>query len=133
VYEEDKLSFAVARPRDHLWCPFRFELCQFWNIQGRSPQVGSGLLDDTKLMKCLRREPMPVSQSLGKVNRALQIAHELGMSNPYLYKLGPWKLEDYFGVGAAAIMEKRPMDPGVTKSTVQFERVRKMKSTFVNL
>jgi hypothetical protein len=61
------------------------------------------------------REPSTVSQNLGKTNlRALQIAHELGMSqNPPLPSLGPWKLHDEFGAGAAAIiMAKHSMDPG---------------------
>jgi hypothetical protein len=104
--------------------------------------VGSGLLGDVELLKCLRRanldafwsqEPSTVSQNLGKINRALQIAHELGMLNPPLPSFGPWKLEDEFGAGAAVIMVKHSMDPGVTESTVQFETVRKMKSDFVNL
>jgi hypothetical protein len=55
VNEEDKLRFAVARPGDHLFCPFQCELCHFRNLQGRSPQVGSGLLGDVELLKCLRR------------------------------------------------------------------------------
>jgi hypothetical protein len=66
-------------------------------------------LGDVELLKCLRRvkldafwsqEPWTVSQNLGEINRTLQIAHELGMSNPPLPKLGPWKLEDEFGAGA---------------------------------
>jgi hypothetical protein len=104
--------------------------------------VGSGLLGDVELLKCLRRvnldafwsrEPSTVSHNFGKINRALQIAHELGMSNPPLPNLGPWKLKDKFGAGAAVIMAKYSMDPGVTESTVQFETVRKMKSALVNL
>jgi hypothetical protein len=104
--------------------------------------VGSGLLGDVELLKYLRRvnldafwsrEPSTVSHNLGKINRALQIAHELGMSNPPLPNLGPWKLEDEFGVEAAVIMVKHSMDPGVTESTVQFDTVRKMNSAFVNL
>jgi hypothetical protein len=55
------------------------------------------------------------------------------MSNPPLPSLGPWKLEDEFGAGAAVIMAKHSMYPGVTESTVQFETARKMKSAFVNL
>jgi hypothetical protein len=35
--------------------------------------------------------------------------------------------------GAAVIMAKHSMDPGVIESTVQFEMVRNMKSDFVNL
>jgi hypothetical protein len=55
------------------------------------------------------------------------------MSSPPMPKLGTWKLEDEFGAGAAVIMAKHSMDPGVTESTVQFETGRKMKSSFANL
>jgi hypothetical protein len=58
VNKEDKLCFMVARPGDHLFCPFQFELFHFRNIQGRTTMVGTGLLDDTELMKCLRRVNM---------------------------------------------------------------------------
>jgi hypothetical protein len=135
VNEQDKLRLAVARPGDHLFCHFR-------NIQGRSPKMGLGPLDNTEQMKSLRwinldaflsREPTTVSQNLGKINRALQIAHEMGMSNPPVPKLGPWKLEDEFGAGEAAIMARHSMDPGITEDMVQYETVQKMKSVFVNL
>jgi hypothetical protein len=124
VNKEDKLSFSVARYGDHLFYLFQCELCHFRNLQVRSPQVGSRLLGYVELLKCLRRvnldafwsrEPSTVSHNLGKINRALQIAHELGMSNPPLPNLGPWKLEDEFGAGAAVIMAKHSMDPGVTE------------------
>jgi hypothetical protein len=48
-------------------------------------------------------------------------------------KLGPWKLEDEFGFAATTIMAKHSMDPGVMEATMQFEIVRKMTSTFVDL
>jgi hypothetical protein len=57
------------------------------------------------------REPTTVSQNLGKINWALQIAHEMGICNPPMPKLGPWKLEDEFGAGAASIMARNSMDP----------------------
>jgi hypothetical protein len=75
VNEEDRLRLAVARPGDHLFCPFQCELCHFRNLQGRSPQVGSGLFGDVELLKYLRRvnldtfwsrEPSTVSHNLGK-------------------------------------------------------------------
>jgi hypothetical protein len=44
--EEDKLRFAVARPGDNLFCPFQCELCHFRNIQGRSPSLKLGPLED---------------------------------------------------------------------------------------
>jgi hypothetical protein len=71
--------------------------------------------------------------NLDEINRALQIAHGLEMSNPPLSKLVGCKLEDVFGAGAAAIMVKHSMYPGVTEITVQFETVRKIKSAFVNI
>jgi hypothetical protein len=104
--------------------------------------MGSGLSDDAELMKTLRRvnldafwnwEPTTVSQNLGKVNRSLQISHGMGMSNHPMPKLVPWKLEDDFGAGAAVIMTRHSMDPGVMEDTMQFETVRKMKSVFVKL
>jgi hypothetical protein len=58
---------------------------------------------------------------------------ELGLKTLQVPELGPWKLEDEFGAAAAAIMLKHSLDPGVTESTVQFETVRKMKSTFMNM
>jgi L-ribulose-5-phosphate 3-epimerase UlaE len=60
--------------------------------------MGKGLLGDTELMKYLRRvnldafgsrDPTTIKQNLEKVNRALQIAHELGMRDPPMPKLGP--------------------------------------------
>jgi hypothetical protein len=77
VNEEDTLRFAVARPGNHLFCPFQCEICHFRNVQGRYPLVGSGLLGDVELLKCLRRvnldafwsrEPSTVSQQLRKIN-----------------------------------------------------------------
>jgi hypothetical protein len=99
-------------------------------------------LGDVELLKCSRRvkldafwnrEPSTVSPNVGEINRALQIAHELGMLNPLLPNLGPLKFEDECGAGAAGITVKHSMDIGVTESTVQFKTVRNMKSAFVNL
>jgi hypothetical protein len=61
------------------------------------------------------------------------MAHEMVMSNPPMPKLGNWKVEGEFGSGAAAVMARNSMNPGITEDTVQYENVRKMKSAFVNL
>jgi hypothetical protein len=103
---------------------------------------GTGVLDDSEMSKCLRRvsvdafwsrEPTTVSQNLGKVDRALQIAHELSLKMPPVPRMGLWKLEDEWGAAAAVIMVKHYFDPGVTESTLQYETARKMKSYFVNM
>jgi hypothetical protein len=91
VNEEDRNWFGVARPGYHLFCPFQCELCHFRNLQGRSPMEGARKLGDTELLKCLRRvnldafwsrEPSTISHNMGKVSRALHIAHELGTRDP---------------------------------------------------
>jgi hypothetical protein len=79
------------------------------------------------------REPITISHNLDKVRRALQIAHDLGMRDPPISKLGPWYPKDDFGTGVAVIMVKHSLDPGVMEDTVQYETVRKMKSAFVNM
>jgi hypothetical protein len=78
---------------------------------------GTGVVDDSEPMRCVRRvsvdafwsrEPTTKSKKLSKINRALQIAHELGLKTPPVPKLGPWELEDEFGAASAAIMLKHP-------------------------
>jgi hypothetical protein len=64
---------------------------------------------------------------LSKVNPVLQISHELGLDKQ------PWPVEDKFGMGAAIVLLKHSLDPGVTETTVQYNIVLKMKSAFVNL
>lgn len=140
VNEEDAKQFFVTRPGDHLCCPLQCELCHFRNIQGRSPMAGTGVMDDSEMMKYLRRvsldafwsrEPTTVSYTLGKINRALQIAHDLGLKTPPVPRLGPRKLVDEFGAVAAVIMAKHSLDQGVMESTVQYETIRDIKSARV--
>jgi hypothetical protein len=70
---------------------------------------------------------------VSKINRVLQIYHELGLEKPPVPMLGPWPVEDKFGMGAAIVLLKHSLDPGVTETTVHYNTVRKMKSAFVNL
>jgi hypothetical protein len=132
VNEEYKLHVAVAQPVDHLYCPLQYELCQFRNIQGRSYNMGLRPLYDIELMKSLRRDNLDdfwsrdattLSQNLGRIKRSLNSAHEMGMANPPIPKRRPWNLEDEFGAGAAAILARHSMDPGITEDTVQYETV----------
>jgi hypothetical protein len=142
VNEEDRNRFGLARPGDHLFCPFQCELCHFWNLQGRSSIEGAGNLGDKELLKCLRRvnlnafwsrEPSTIYHNMGKASRALKIVHELGTRDPPLPKLGPWELKDEFGAGVAVIILTHSLDPGVMGDMVQYETVRKSKSAPVNM
>jgi hypothetical protein len=142
VNEEDKTSFLRARVGDHVVCPFQCELCHFRNMQGRSPMKRTGVLNDAETIDLIRRanldafwsrEPTTIGHNLSKVNRVLQISHELGLDKPPVPRLGPWPVEDKFGMGAAVVLLKHSLDPGLTETSVQYNTLQKMKSAFVNL
>jgi hypothetical protein len=54
VNDEDKTRLLGARVGDHAVCPFQCELCHLWNLQGRSPIYGSGVLNNTETMDLIR-------------------------------------------------------------------------------
>lgn len=47
--------------------------------------------------------------------------------------MGPFPVEDSFGMGAAIVMLDLSLRPGVNDRTVQFNTIRKFRSTFSNL
>jgi hypothetical protein len=139
---EDKTRFFRARVGDDVLCPFQCELCHFRNMQGQSPMKGTWVLNDAETIDLIRRvnldvfwsrEPTTIGHNLSKINRMLQISHELGLDKPPVPMLGPWSVEDKFGMGADIVLLKHYLDPGVTETTVKYNTVQKMKSAFVNL
>jgi hypothetical protein len=103
VNEEDKTRFLRARVGVHVLCPFQCELCHFRNMQGRSLMKGAGVLNVAETIELIRRanldafwsrELTTIGQNLSKVNRVLQISHELGLDKPPVPRLGPWPVED---------------------------------------
>jgi hypothetical protein len=142
VNEEDNTRFFRARVGDHILCPFQCELCHFRNMQGRSPMKVTGVLNDAETIDLIRRanldafwsrEPTYIGHNLSKINRVLQISHDLGLDKPPVPMLVPWPVEDEFGMGAVIVFLKHSLDPGVTETTVQYNTLQKMKSVFVNL
>jgi hypothetical protein len=82
---------------------------------------GTGVLNDAETIHLMRRanldafwsrEPTIIGHNLSKVNRVLQISHELGLDKPRVPKLGPWPVEDMVGMGAAIILLRHSLDPG---------------------
>jgi hypothetical protein len=55
----------------------------------------------------------------------MQISHELGLDKPPVPMLGPWQVEEKFGMGAFIVLLKHSLDPGVIETTVQYNTVRK--------
>jgi hypothetical protein len=70
---------------------------------------------------------------LCKVNRILQLVFELGMDNPPLPLAEPWPAKDKTNAGGTAVIMRHSLDPGRMEDTIQFETVRKMKSSMVNM
>jgi hypothetical protein len=103
---------------------------------------GTGVLNDAETVDLIRRanldafwsiEPTTTGHNLSKINRVLQISHELGLDKPPVPMLGPWRVEGESGMGAAIVLLKHYLDHGVTETTVQYNTVQKIKSAFVNL
>jgi hypothetical protein len=138
--EKDKMRYLEARDGDHLVTPFQCETCHFRNIMERDPQ--ENLASDVRLVKLLRRasldafwcsEPKTVAGTLREARRGLRIASSLGFRNKLFTPLGPYPLEDSFGMRAAVVMLEVSLNPGINDDTVQYGTVRKFRSAFSNI
>jgi len=117
---------------------FQCDLCHFRNIMLRDPieQLGS----DQLLMNCIRRatldslwsrEPSTVANNLTECRRATRIGNNLGFNNTFP-SMGPFSIEDSWGMKQACIMLVRSMDEGRNARTIQFGTMRKLRSAFTN-
>ena len=134
----DELRFKQARAGDFLMTPFQCDLCHFRNIKGNNPDATRD--EDVLLMDTIRhvninalwsREPGTVRGNLIQAKRMEQIGLTLGLESVAPH-LGPFPLEDTFGVAVAACFLQRTLDPGRTEKTVQFSTARKLRSAFSN-
>lgn len=137
--EQDKFRFLTARNGDHLMTPFQCDLCHFRNINKRDPIEHKP--EDIRLMRCIRRanldafwskEPLTVSKNLSLANKALSISQALGVVNPFP-SMGPFPVDDIFGMSAACVMLTRSLDTGKYAPTIQFSTLRKMRGVFTNV
>lgn len=136
---EDETRFLVARNGDHLVTPFQCDLCHFRNLQKRDPVAGK--CEDDRLLVNIRRanldalwarEPSTVRKNLDECKRAVKIGQALGLRSPFL-PMGPFPVEDKFGMGAAVVMLQRSLDKGSYKDHLQFATMRKMRGAFANV
>lgn len=137
--EENKFRFG--RNGDHLMCPFQCDLCHFRNIQKRNPVAESS--KDVQLLVAIRRANLDafwgrsegtVAGNKSLVSQIIRIGQEdLGIEgNTIMPEMGPHPLEDNWGVGLAAVMLQKTLDPGMYGANVQFVTVRKLRSGFSN-
>jgi hypothetical protein len=138
--KEERQRYLSARNGDHLICPFQCDECHFQNLTGRSPQ--ELLPNDRRLLKYIRRaqldafwatEPMTVGRNLGELRRGSQIAYSVGFGASMFPPMGPFPVEDTFGIGVVIVILELSLRPGLNDRTVQFNTIRKFRSAFSNL
>lgn len=139
--KQDELKFIIGRTGDNLFTPFQCDLCHFRNLLSRDPVPSYA--QDIRVLKCIRRanldsfwarESRTVSKNLSEIKRGLAVASSLGFAHQLYPPLGPFPLEDSFGMGAAIVMLQRTLDPGkYNRDHVQFDTARKLRSAVSNL
>ena len=131
----DAERFCRARDGDSLLTPFQCDWCHFFNLVHRP--ADHSLAQDWRLLKCICRsildsfwalEPMTVSRNLDEVKRGLALASSFGFTHQLFCPMGPFPLEDTFGMGAAVIIQLCSLAPGKYSSTLQFDTVCKFRS-----
>lgn len=140
--EKDVNRYMEARDGDHLCPSFQCDTCHFRNIMGRDPLGDKA--EDTKIVALIRRvnldafwsrERSPMEKNLLEAQRrALRICHSLLLpsSAPFI-SMGPYPLEDSFGVTEAILLLERSTDPGKHVYAIQFGTMHKMRSMFSNI
>jgi hypothetical protein len=105
----------------------------------RDPKAA--LAQDLRILKCIRRanldalwsiEPITVKRNLLECKRGLRIAATLGFKNKLFKPLGPFPLEDKFGMSAAIVILQVSLNPGINDKHVQFGTIHKFRSAFSN-
>jgi len=79
------------------------------------------------------REPKTVNTTLAACRQASQIASSLGIGNKLFRPMGPFPLEDTFGMAAAIVVLQLSLKPGKYASHLQFGSVRKLRAALSNV
>jgi len=136
---EDATRFRVGRNGDNLLTMFQCDTCHFRNMQGRDPIPDQD--SDKLLLCCIRRasldslwarEPSTVANNLTECRRAIRIGASLGIVNNFP-SMGPFPINDSWGMKYACTMLIRSLDEGKTSRTIQFGTMRKLRSCYTNV
>jgi hypothetical protein len=137
--QRDVNNFRYARRGDNFMCPFQCDLCHFRNITGRNP--GSNYGCDLLLLVAIRRAVLDsfwaraestVVNNFRDLKKFKTIGKDKFGLDTILPEMGPFPLEDTWGMGVAVVILERSMDKGVYKDTLQFQTARKLRSVFSN-
>jgi hypothetical protein len=120
-------------------CPFQCDLCHFQNILKRDPVGGNP--KDRFLLQCIQRasldafwsrEPSTVRANLRGAKRLEEIGDTVGLVS-VTPPMGPYAVEDTFGMGLAVCILIRTLDPGKTEDLIQFSTARNLRSVYSNI
>ena len=141
VDDRDADRFRTARDGDHLMCPFQCDRCHFRNLEGRDPAEQNGR--DQAYLVCIRRanldafwarEASTVTSNLREGRKMMEKLDVLRVNvGRNLPRMGPWPVEDSFGMMIAVATLMRTLDPGRTEATVQYDTARRFRSFSYNL
>ena len=132
--------YLAGRNGDNLITPFQCDWCHFENLTGRRPSSQDG--KDQYLLKSIRRaqldafwatEPPTVSKNLSELRRGANIATALGFKHGMFRPMGPYPIEDTFGMGPAIVMLQLSLNAGLNDKHVQYNTVRKFRSSYANV
>ena len=120
--------------------PFQCDLCHFRNIQKRNPDTAK-YAKDALALACIRRanldslwsrEPSTVARNAGQARTMEELGEALGFESVGP-PMGPFPLEDTFGMKIACVTLMKSLAPGRWEPTVQYATARRMRSVFSNL
>ena len=126
VVEGDKDRFKYATDGANGMCPFQCDLCHFRNIQGRDPTPLTNPRD-LLAMDCIRRanldaiwarEPTTISRNLGQARKMEELGELLGFTH-VVPPMGPYPLQDTFGMKVACCTLLKSLEPGKWEETMQ--------------
>ena len=134
-----KNDFHMARPGDHLLIPFKCDRCIFVKLQKHLPDKTA--TKDQLLLACIRRmnldafwsrESSTVKSNARRVRKMIELSNLVGLSGPFYYN--KTNLEhDHCGYEVAIEILLLSRRPGrYSKSYVQYDTLRTLRSTFSN-
>ena len=133
---EEKDRFRAARNGDHLMTPFQCDNCHFVNMRGTLPTESD---TDKRLLLFTRRaildsfwsrESSTVKGNLYLMKSAKKKATLFGLDDSFLPARGPFPVADDWGMTHAVLTLA---NPGRNSNHVQYQTIRKFRSTLSNL
>jgi hypothetical protein len=132
--QQDVNNFRCARKGDNFMCPFQCDLCHFRNVTGRNP--GANYACDLQLLVLdlfWAQAESTVINNFRDLKKFKTIGRDkFGLNTILPEIMGPFPLEDIWGMGIAVVILERSMDKGVYKEMLQFQTARKLRSVFSN-